>query len=378
MNLSMTKKSIFVLTSALFATVAFAGEPGKNTNGSTITTVSANVDNVAECLISANASSINSDTGLFANAIANTIYNININYTGDVKLDLTRHGQNGAVHQIELTASMDNGTLFAQSAKSSTYAVTNATAASSSEVEAVANMIGKAVATLFQGIDFNVDLLVTDITVKAGSEAKTEVNMEAGAYAKNNASADSSASAASESYAIASVTNSDNSTAGSSFYVQGANIEEFGTQLSLASGALVNVNTESFARAYANAIAASIVHALAEASVQAEAESKLSFVYDLPIIGSGELPIVTDYDSATNTAQQIADAEEAISALAKAMAMSSARTIGSSSIGMNLSVQYKNLPGTEDMLAATATGNFELDCSHSNTSASADTYPNAD
>lgn len=377
MKCPMTKKTLLVLVSALLATGAWAGAPGENTHGSTITTISANVGEVGQCLVSAAASSNDAETGVTAGALADAISNITVGYVGDVTLDLTRHGRNGAVHQVDLTASMGNGTLYAQVAESSASVDANAAATSSAEVDAAAGMIAQAVATLFLGIYFDIDLVVAEITVMAGAEARTEVNMVADAFAESSAIAFSNADADGDATATASATSLGVSTGGSSFYVQGAKIEGFEAQLSLASGALVDIQTEVFAQTYADAIATSITYALARASVSAEAESELSFVYDLPIIGSGSLPIVTDYDSATDVAQQIVDARETIAAQATAMAVSSATTIAGSVVEMDLSVQYENLPGTEDMLVVTATGNFELDCSEASVSAYADVQADA-
>jgi hypothetical protein len=330
------------------------------------------VDDVAQCLVSAHAAKSDSDTGVTANALADALSNITVGYDGDVTLDLTRHGKHGAVHQVDLTGSMGNGTLFVQSAASSAQTDATADASASAEVDAAASLIAQAVATLFQGIDFDIDLGVTDITVKAGSEAKTEVNMDSDAYAESSAFATASAAAGSDTDASASATGVGNSASGSSFYVQGANIEEFNAQLNLASGMFVDVQTDVLAQAYADAIATSLAHALAKASVKAEAKASLSFEYDLPVIGSGSLPIVTDFDSATVAAQQIMNAVEVIAAQAKAMAESSASTFASSAVNLILSVQYENLPGTEDLLVSSAVGNLVLNCNQDLVNANAD------
>lgn len=361
---------------ALFtSTGAWAGPPGANTHGSTTTTISAAVDGVGVCLVFAHAADDDTDAGATASALADAMSDISVSYSGDVTLDLTRHGLNGAVHQVDLTASMGNGTLYALVAESAAHVDSSAEAISSVAVDAAAGMIAQAVAVLFQGIDFDIDLVVTEITVKVGSEARTEVYTDANAFAESSASASSNADADGDTSATASATGDGSSASGSSFYVQGANIEEFEAQLSLTSGTLVDVQTDVLAQAYANAIATSMVYALAEASVYAEAEASLSFVYDLPIIGEGELPIVTAFDSATAAAQEIMNAAETIIAQAEAMAESSARTIAESAVNLNLLVKYENLPGTEDLLLATSMGNLELDCSQ--TSASADAQADA-
>jgi hypothetical protein len=377
MNCPIARKPLFLLLASLLTTGAWAGPPGENTHGSTTTTVSAHVDDFSTCLVSAHAISNDSDTGVSASALADAISNISVAYVGDLTLDLVRHGENGSVHQVDLIATMGNGTLYAQVAQSNTAVGANVNADASSAVDATAGMIAQAVATLFQGIDFDIDLVVTSITVKAGSEALTEVNMESDAYAESSAVASSWAQAYSETSASASAMGGSASGGGSSFYVQGANIEEFEAQLSMTSGALVDVQTDVLAQTYADAIATSLAYALAEASVWAEANSQLSFVYDLPIIGSGSLPIVSDYDSATDAAQQIVNAAEAISAHAVAMAESSAKTIAGSTVDMNLSVQFENLPGTNDLLVANAAGNFDLTCSLATVSADADAQAEA-
>jgi hypothetical protein len=363
----INKKMLAVLVSSLFATVAWAGPPGGNTNGSTTTTISASVLGTDLCLASAAAGASYIDGGASAKSMALASSALAVTYTGDVTLDLTRHGKNGAVHQLDLIANMGNGTLFAQVATADTLLASAAEAYSSAQAVAASGLIAEALGTLFQGVDES----ALGVTVKVGSEAEVTAIAESNSSAKSDATAVSEAAANGESSAGASAGGANGSVSGSSFYVQGANIEEFKTQLNLVSGAFVDVQTGVLAQTFANAIATSLVVAIAESSAAAGAESSLSFVYDLPIIGSGSFPIVTDYASATAAAQKIFEATEKITAQAKALAESSASILTSSIVSSNLSVQFENLPGTEDLLEATAVGALVLDCSQVSASASA-------
>jgi hypothetical protein len=368
----INKKLLAVLASSLLANGAWAGPPGGNTNGSTTTTISASVIGADLCLASAAAGASYIDGGASAKSMALASSALAVTYTGDVTLDLTRHGKNGAVHQLDLTANMGNGTLFVQVATANTLVTSAAEADSSAQAVAASGLIAEALATLFQGINFDIDLIVTDITVVAGSEAEITAIANSRSSAESLATAESEAAASGDGSAEASALAAGVSGSGTSFYVQGANIEEFNTQLNLASAAFVDVQTGVLAQTFANAIATSLVVAIAESSAAAEAESSLSFVYDLPIIGSGSLPIVTDYVSATAAAKKIVEATEKITAQAKALAESSASILASSVVSSNLSVQFENLPGTEDLLEATAVGALVLDCSQVSASAQAD------
>ncbi len=371
----MNKKMLFVLISSLLSTGTWAGPPGQNTHGSTTTTISDNVAGADTCLTPAAALANNSDSDVSASALAYAMSEatsyIDVNYSGDVTLDLTRHGNHGAVHQVELNASMGSGTLFAQVAKSETEVETDASAYVSAEAEAAAELIAQALMNIFQGIDFNIDLEVIQINVKVGTQATAEAVAEVDASAVSSASATSGSAADSDSSALASAVGGGVSSNGSSFYVQGANIEEFSTQISAASGTVFNVQTDALAQVYADAMATSFVYAMAQASAEAQSSGKLTFDWDLPIIGTGSLPIVTDSDSAAKAAQQIANAAQSIVAYAQAAATSSASALGGSSLAMDMMVHYENLPGTEDLLEIVGTGNLGLNCTQATASANA-------
>jgi len=360
----MIKKSIPVLIGSLMATGVFAGPTGAITYDSTTTTISADLNNVEQCLISAYAINSDSGAGLTASAVAKAVSDISISFSGDVTVDITRHGKHGAVHLVALNGKMESGTLFVHAAESSAQTEAETDVFSSATVNASVSMIANALATLFLGGNWNLDLEVIEITVKAGSEAHAETHIETDAQSEGSAFASANASADSDSSASASVTGSGDSAIGTTFYVQGANIEEFTAQLGLSSGMLLAVKTEVLTEAYANAIATSMAYALAEASAEAEAGGELSFFYDLPILGSGSLPIVTDYASASTSAQVIVEALDAITAQAEAIAQSSADTLAASTLDLSLSVQYEKLPGTTDLLQATAAGDLQLNCDH--------------
>ncbi|QYJ80369.1 hypothetical protein [Shewanella acanthi] len=371
------KKSILVgVISSVIATGAWAGAPGANTHGSTTISVSENLDDAKLCMTSAPAS--DSDTAssdsahawAFAESLAESY--INVGYSGDVYVDLTRHGNNGAVHQVELTAGMGSGTIFAQVAKAGAEVNVDAQATTSEEVQATAMMIAQAVATLFVGPNWEINVLdLVDITIKIGAEAKIEAIASVEGTAQSIAESDAQAAAEGQSDAQSTAAGAMGGVNGSHFYVQGANIEQFETHLATASAAIVDVQTEVLAKVYADAFATSLVYALAEASGDAMSSGQLTFEYDLPIIGSGSLPIVTDIDTASAAAQMIKGASADIGAFATASATAAAGTFASSSLAMGMTVTYENLPGTEDFLEITKTGNLELDCAYVSANAEA-------
>ncbi|MBR9872950.1 MAG: hypothetical protein GYB23_01650 [Vibrionaceae bacterium] len=369
----MNKTMIFVLISSLLSTGAWAGPPGENTNGSTTISISESILGADSCTNPASATASDSDSDVSANALAYAMSGassyIDISYSGGVTLDLTRHGNNGAVHQVELNASMGSGTLFAQVAESKTEGGAEASAYTSAETQAAAEMIAIAYMSVFQGIDEDIDLVVTEITVKIGTEAIASAVAGVEGSAESSASSESGADADSDSSASASAEGGGLSASGSSFYVQGANIEEFTTQMSATSGIVFNVQTSALAKVYADAMATSFAYAMAEASAEAQAAGQLTFEWDLPVLGSGSLPIVTDFNSATNAAQQIANAAQSIAAYAQAAATSSASALGGSSVTMGMMVHYENLPGTEDLLEVVGNGSLGLNCSQASASA---------
>ncbi|WP_329354103.1 hypothetical protein [Vibrio natriegens] len=371
----MNKTMLFVLISSLLSTGAWAGPPGENTHGSTTISVSESILGADTCINPASAMANDSDSDVSADALAYAMSEassyIDISYSGGVTLDLTRHGNNGAVHQVELNANMGSGTLFAQVAESDTEGDSEASAYTSAEAEAAATMIAQAYMSVFQGINEDIDLVVTEITIKIGTEATASAVAGVEGSAESEAVAESEASAGGDSSASASATGGGISSSGSSFYVQGANIEEFTTQLGVASGTVFNVQTSALAQVYADAMATSFVYAMAEASAQAQAAGKLTFEWDLPVLGTGSLPIVTAFDSAADVAQQIAAATQEIISYAQAAATSSASALGGSSVNMNMMVHYENLPGTEDLLEVVGSGSLALDCSQASASATA-------
>ena len=360
----MFNKLAFILASSLLASLAWAGTPANTTKGSTTATVSAAVNDLGMCSLSKAMLSDDAVIGAHAHAFAQALAYMQIAYAGDVTLDVTRHGKHGAVHEVDLSATAGEGAVYAAVGYSSSWAAAVASDSTSAQVQATASRIANASKSLFMGIDFDIDLVVTQITVKAGTNASAAASAEAssGAYSQAIAYAAgvSNGSAASTAYAVGGGVTATNS----SVLVQGANITNFQSQMGVSTGTFTNVQTSTLTQSYANAIATSMVYALAEASVKAEAESQLDFTWDLPILGSGSLPIVTDYDSATKAAQEIVNKSESIATLAQAMAKATAGILGNSSIQMNLQAQYENLPGLNDTLTASAAGNFNLDCSN--------------
>ncbi len=371
----MNKSMIFVLVSSMLSAGVWAGPPGQNTNGSKTISVSDSVIGADSCLNIAsdfaNDSASDSSMAAMGDAMSEALSYIDISYSGGVTLDMTRHGNNGAVHQVELNASMDSGTLFAQIATSEAHGSSDAWSYSNAEAQAAAQMIAQAYMSVFQGIDFKIDLTVIEIRVKVGTQATASAVAGVEGSTESEAGAGSQGGADGSGSGYAGANGGSLSSSGSSFYVQGANIEEFSTHMTAASGTVFNVQTAALSQVYADAMATSFAYAMAEASAQAQAAGQLTFEWDLPILGSGSLPIVTDFDSATNAAQEIANAAQAIAVYAQAAATSSASALGGSSVNMGMTVKYENLPGTTDLLEIVGSGSLALDCSQASASASA-------
>lgn len=337
----MMKRPLSLLITALTAasTGVYAGPPGQNTNGSTVQTVSAEINGFDFCIAANIEKAKESDGAASARAFASASQFFLVGAEGDVTLDLTRHGQNGAVHQAELTGKMGSLTLYAQNSATNVKASASAEAEADVEAEAVVERIAEALASIFIGIDFPV------ISVKAGAQAdgsgyaEGEAVAEATASAAADADADGNAGASAGAFGVGAAGTS------SSFYVQGAKIEEFSSLMSLNSRSFNKVNTKAMAKTYADAFATASAWALAKASVEAEAKGELEFVYDLPFIGSGSLPIVTDFNSASASAEVIADASAEISAEAKAWARASSELLAGSFVNLGLQVEFEDLPG---------------------------------
>jgi hypothetical protein len=360
----MTKKPLVLLIGALLATTgAWAGPPGQNTNGSTVHTVEADVDGFAQCALAADAYELATDGGSAAAAYAFASQQFELFYRGDVQLDLTRHGRHGAVHQVHLTGNMGSGTLYLQNANAIADAYTAVDVSAGAQVEVVAQAIADAFASIFAGIDTTVDVLGVPITIKAGAEAI--VDAEAIAYADANARASGGGGGSGDATGGGSAGAEGSGAAGTtaSFYVQGAKIEEFSTQLTLNSTTFNEVDTDAIAESYASAFATAVAYAMAFASVEAHANAQLDFVYDLPFIGAGSLPIVNDSDSASAAARAIADVAIDIAAWAQATAYASSYLLANSSVGVTLAVEFEDLPGIVDWIEVTAEGAMSLSCS---------------
>lgn len=378
----MNISKLCVLVCSLIATGAWAGQPGENTHGSTTISISDNLAGADACLAMTSAADLDDDIAISSSALAEAMSAassyIDVTYAGDVNVDLTRHGNNGAVHQVALNTSMGSGSIFVQMASAGTDVESYATAYSSAEAQAAAEMIGHALAVATTGIDESGEFLGIDITIKIVLELALEAMAQSQASSESTAVAESESGTTAESAASSSASGGGVSMNGSTFYVQGANIEQFDTQLSAASGSVLNVQTDALAEVYASAMVVSIVHTLAEASAQAQASSQLTFSYDLPLIGSGSIPIVADQDSGSQAALQIMNAAEEIVAYAQAAANSSASALAGSAVSMDVAVHFENLPGTEDLLEITSTGNLQLDCTNVLSSANAEADADTD
>ncbi|QSX34995.1 hypothetical protein JYB87_07195 [Shewanella avicenniae] len=375
------KTSILVgLLSSLIAASAWAVAPGEKANGSTTISISDALMGTSTCLTSrppyqSNSASATSQ-GAFADAISAANSYMMMSYAGDVYVDLTRHGKNGAVQQVALNAGMGSGTIFAQVVNAQTSVSADSEAIAKEQIEVNADAIAGALKSWFLGINRGIKIGSLDYTVMAGAHASLGSDAIANAAAKSSAEAEAEAEATGESRSSSSADGNINSSNSSSFYIQGVNIEQFNAHMNAASGTILNVQTTALAQTYANALATSLVYSLARASAEAEYLGKLSFEYDLPIIGQGQLPIISDPYSASKVAMVIAGNVQEISSFADAAAAASAFTLTGSSIEMELSVHYENVPGTDDILEIYKVGDLTLDCNHVTTNADAGAMTN--
>lgn len=371
----MHQTPFFVLVSFLLSLSAWASQPSENTHGSTTISVGESVFGAHTCMVSEITTAYDDDSDISAIALARSMSEassyIDISYFGGVTLDLTRHGKNGTVHQVVLNATMGSGTLFAQVVGAEAEGRSNVASFVSAEAQAAAQMIAQAYSSVFQGIDFEIDLEVFEISVTVGTNGRAEAVAGVEGSAESRVMVESGAGTLSVSGSSANTEGGGDSTSGSSFYIQGANIETFTAQMSAASGTVFNVQSHALAQVYVDAIATSLVYAMAEASSDAQAAGRLTFEWDLPIIGSGSLPVVEDFASAFSASQVIAEAGQSIAAYAHAAAKSSASALGGSSVNMDMMVHYENLPGAEDLLEIVGSGSLSLDCSQASANAGA-------
>lgn len=357
----MLKKHLAILLAGLASTATWAGPPGENTNGSTTTTLSTTFLGDDSCIVQKIGSDVAIDfdtTGVtdsfaWAAAVAQASAAFEIAWSGDVTLNLTRHGNNGAVFQVDMDGALGSGHLYALMSHSATTIGTDVSAEESVEVETFA----EAVAELFPSFHAGLDIVVASVSLDgfAGGAGYAEATAEAEAFASTQSSTFEASSSTS------SVTGGGSAASASNVYVQGANIEEFQAGLNLTAADVLQVNTSALASAVANAYATAIVYAAAETRAEALLAAGLEFCYE--VAGSGDCVSLLDFEeSVFHVANSVASKSEDIWAFANAYAEAYANAMAGSGFASNVVVAYENLPGTEDQLTLVGNGNGTLVC----------------
>lgn len=357
----MLKKNLAVLLLAVATTTTWAGPPGEKTNGSTTETLSTSFLGDDSCIVQDIATNFAFDTEVsdatdafaWAAAVAQASAALEIVWSGDVTLNLTRHGNNGAVFQVDMVGAIGSGQLFALTSYSGSFAGSEVSAEEAAEVEVFA----QAVAELFPSFHAGLDIVVASVSLDgfAGGAGYADVAAEAEAFASTESSTLATSSSRS------SVTGGGSAASGSNVYVQGANIEEFQAGLNLTAANVMQVDTRVLASNVANAYATSVVYAAAEARAEALLAAGLEFCYE--VAGSGDCVTLLDFeDSVVRVANSVASKSEEIWAFANAYATAYANAMTGSGVASSVVVTYENLPGTEDLLELVSNGSGTLVC----------------
>lgn len=302
-----------------------------------------------------------------ARALAIAMGDVGAMVGGNVELTVTRHGNNGAVNEVDLVGNMQNGH----------FAVMNVAAMAAGDADADAYSSAYASAwesawahssssSSAQGWSYFSDYFLAG--AYGSSHAYSSSSSDAYGYAYADSDADSDAAA--EAYAVTSNSNATNVQVS----VKGANIKEFEGTLSmkgysftyLRAKAIADVLAEAYARTYARAYASAYVNASTSAS------SSIQECYNIWWYGwCYTLDSGYDYDYAYDSAYRYLMDSDDLYAIADAHAEAVVAALATSQLSVNLGVQYKNLPGTEDLLTATGNTSAVLQCA-SYTDADAD------
>ncbi|WIO75034.1 hypothetical protein QP938_03770 [Porticoccaceae bacterium LTM1] len=372
----MRKKQLAILVAALAAPALWAGPPGKNTQGSTTISISTPIMGSDSCLVNSmtNDSSMDSDSdgassgNSLAGAAAMAAGSLELFWGGDVTLDITRHGKNGSVFQMNLQGSLGSGHLFALS--SSAFADTSTDAEVG--VNETVNTFIQAVVDAMIDIDSTLDIGVASVSLNgsASGSVAAELTGSASAIATTEASNSSAGSASS------SASGEGSASATNSVYVQGANIEEFMAGLTLNSTSVISVDSSALASSLANSMLIAMVEVAAEARAEAMVNLDVEFCYDTPLTEEQCQQLVDVDDDAMEVAQDMVAISADIQAFAEAYADSLASVMADATVTMSVMVQYENLNGPDDLLTIVGSPSAQLNCDTSqtavNTSATAE------
>ena len=375
----MKKCISIILTGCLAAAIAttgFAEETnGKNANaGQTVETVqfAAPVD-VQSCFIRPILDYDYDREGWYwsnsasAKALAIAIGHVGAMVGGNVELSITRHGNNGSVHEVDLVGNMQNGHFAVMNVAAMAAGDADADAYSSAYASAWESAWAHSSSSSFaQGWSYFSDYFLAGAYGSSHAYSSSSSSAYGYAYADSDAESD----AAAEAYAVSSDSNATNVQVS----VKGANIKEFEGSLNmngysftyLRASAIADVLAEAYARTYARAYASAYVDASTSASSSIQICSYIwwwNWCYTLDRD--------YDYDYAYDSAYRYLRDSDDLRALADAHAEAVAAALATSQLSVNLGVQYKNLPGTEDLLTATGNTSAVLQCA-SYTDADAD------
>ncbi|MCI5161155.1 MAG: hypothetical protein D3917_03845 [Candidatus Electrothrix sp. AX5] len=385
----MKKCISIVLTGCLAAaaaTTGFAGESKGENSGQTVENVqfTAPVD-VQSCFIGPILNyTYDSDwdwsgwagySSAQAGALAEALGSVGAMVGGNVKLSVTRHGNNGSVNEVELTGNMKNGHL----------AVMYVGASGDADADAVSGAYVDAWANAWANADANADALswvdLWDFMAGAygesiaysSSSSSSSADSFSYAYADSYAESDAKTVAYAESYNESYTSNATSS----HVVVKGANIKEFEGTLSmdgysfsyLRADAIADVLAQSYAATYADVYAHAYVNASASADTYSEVCINIFGWYWC------DYNYNYDYDSAYQSAYDYLWSSDKLQAIAAAHASAVVEALAESRLSINLGVQFKNLPGTDDLLTATGNTSAVLQClsySHANANALVD------
>lgn len=298
-----------------------------------------------------------------AGALAEALGSVGAMVGGNVELTVTRHGNNGSVNEVELDGNMKNGHFAVMYVNAGADAGAFGDAVSGAYADAWASVWASA------GADASalswVDLWGFMAGAYGDAFAYTSSSSSAFgyAYAESYAASDAETAAYADSYNESYASNA----ASSHVVVKGANIKEFEGTLSmdgysfnyLHAGAIADVLAQSYAATYADVYADAWVDAWADAGAYSEVCINIFGWYWCDYY---DYDYGYDYDGAYQYAYDYLWNSNELQAIAAAHAAAVVEALAESRLSVNLGVQFKNLPGTGDLLTATGNTSAVLTC----------------
>lgn len=367
------------LLALLAAGLADAAPLAKNATSSATTRLSLSAVGDLGCAVEAGRYQAASDPNAvlavtpaaYAAAAAYASGFLSLGWFGEATLSLTRSGNNGAVHHIDVQGALGAGRLYALVSTAGTGLETSLDAWSSSEALAFAEAAAESLLLDRAGLDIEVFGDADPLVSRGGGIG---ANADSTGLGAAYAFAESGAQAANSSAGYSEASGTDLAAGFGTVSVHGANIKRFEAGLALFSGSMMAVDVNSYAASVASAYATAITSAVAEARALAIADAKAEFCYqDIPFLDDDCIEIFSLEDDADAFAEAIAESSSEIHDFAAAYANAYARVVAQSAISIAARAKFENRPGTKDLLSLTGEASAKLICNeYAEASASAE------